>query len=116
MTVCTSAFIHVYNRSKTDRSTIRFMYIVHVHAYTVLKFTNSFVTFTINSCLSFVYVIYLLSTEDAAAGNDDLDEDVAEALTEKESEIRSYLLHGEQLSEELLEELIEPFWKNEPYR
>ena len=41
---------------------------------------------------------------------------MAIALTEKESEIRSYLVNGVQLQEEHLEELIAPFWTSEPYK
>ncbi len=54
--------------------------------------------------------------EEVSDSGNDLDEDVAIALTEKETEIRSYLIQGEQLQEEHLEELVTPFWTNEPYK
>lgn len=65
-----------------------------------------------------ITVLFRLDGDDAEAvvDSNNLDEDVAEPLTEKESEIRSYLVHGEQLQEETLEELISPFWNQEPYK
>lgn len=49
-------------------------------------------------------------------GGNDLDDDVAVALNEKETELRNYLLHGESLSEETLEEYSTLFWSTEPYK
>ena len=51
-----------------------------------------------------------------ATGGDDLDEDVAEFLNEKEAELRSYLLFGEALSEEVLLENICKLWNTDPYK
>ena len=47
---------------------------------------------------------------------DDLDEDVREALTEHEEELRAYLLHGESLSEETIDKYTSQFWDSEPYK
>ena len=38
------------------------------------------------------------------------------ALTEREAEIRSYLLDGEPLSEETIEKFASIFWNQEPYK
>ena len=48
--------------------------------------------------------------------DESLDSDVKVALTEVEAEIRSYLLHGEPLSEETIEKFANIFWNHEPYR
>lgn len=37
-------------------------------------------------------------------------------LTEEESEIQSYLLNEENLSEEMLQKYLEPFWMEEPFK
>ena len=47
---------------------------------------------------------------------DDLDEDVLEALDERETELRAHLLNSEPLSEEALEDYATEFWKEEPYK
>ena len=48
--------------------------------------------------------------------DDDLDSDTKERLTEEESEIRAYLLHGDQLSEETIEKFTRQFWREEPFK
>ena len=53
--------------------------------------------------------------EDLLTGSD-LDADVAEALNDKETELRAYLLHNEPLSEETLEEYTRTFWNSEPFK
>ena len=45
-----------------------------------------------------------------------MDEDVREALTEEEEEIRAYLLHGEPLSEQTIDNYISQFWEKEPFK
>ncbi|XP_019849767.1 PREDICTED: adenylate kinase 9-like [Amphimedon queenslandica] len=52
---------------------------------------------------------------EAMTGND-LDEDVMEALDERETELRAHLLNSEPLSEEALEDYATEFWKEEPYK
>lgn len=47
---------------------------------------------------------------------EDLDEDVREALTEEEGELRAYLLHGEPLSEDAMDKHTAQFWDTEPYK
>ena len=47
---------------------------------------------------------------------EDLEDDVREKLTDEEGEIRSYLLHGEPLSEETIEKYASQFWNSEPYK
>ena len=47
---------------------------------------------------------------------EDLDSDVLEKLTEEEQEVRSYLLHGDPLSEETMEKYCAKFWNTEPYK
>ena len=47
---------------------------------------------------------------------DELDADVKIALTERETEIRSYLLQDEPLSEETVEKFANIFWNQEPYK
>ena len=66
--------------------------------------------------LCYVFCYSYWTENEASEVGDDLDEDVAEALNENESEIRSYLLHGDPLSEELLEEYIQSYWNSEPYK
>ena len=48
--------------------------------------------------------------------DEELDADVKIALTEAESEIKSYLSHGEPLSEETIEMFAGIFWNSEPYK
>ncbi len=67
------------------------------------------------ACQCTVHYMYSADEGDNA-GNGDLDDDVVEALNDKENEIRSYLLHGEQLQEDTLESLVAPFWNQEPYK
>lgn len=43
---------------------------------------------------------------------DDLDEDVRE----EEAELRTYLLHGESLSEDTMDKYTAQFWDTEPYK
>ncbi len=47
---------------------------------------------------------------------EDLDADVREKLSDEEGEIRSYLLHGDPLSEETIEKYTPQFWNSEPYK
>ncbi|CAI8010883.1 Adenylate kinase 9 [Geodia barretti] len=47
---------------------------------------------------------------------EDLDEDVRVALTEEERELRAYLLHGEALSEDSMDNYTAQFWDTEPYK
>ena len=47
---------------------------------------------------------------------EDLDSDVLEKLTEEEQEVRSYLLHGDALSEETMEKYCTQFWNTELYK
>ena len=47
---------------------------------------------------------------------DGLDEDVREALTEEERELRAYLLHGEAISEDTMDKYTAQFWDTEPYK
>ena len=47
---------------------------------------------------------------------DGLDEDVREALTEEEGELRAYLLHGEAISEDTMDKYTAQFWNTEPYK
>ena len=46
----------------------------------------------------------------------DTDSDIIEPLDDKETELRSYLLQGEALSEETLDEYTQKFWNEEPYK
>ena len=48
--------------------------------------------------------------------DNDLDDDVRVKLSEEESEIRGFLVHGEALSEETTEKFISKFWNEEPYK
>ena len=47
---------------------------------------------------------------------EELDDDVYEALTEQEEELRAYLLHGEPLSEDTIDKYTAQFWEIEPYK
>ena len=72
-----------------------------------------------NTCLymyNYMFMYMYSADEEDNASNGDLDDDVAEALNDKETEIRSYLLNGEQLQEDTLESLVAPFWNQEPYK
>ena len=57
----------------------------------------------------YMYIHALISGED-------LDEDVFEALTEQEEELKAYLLHGEALSEDTIDKYTAQFWDTEPYK
>lgn len=37
-------------------------------------------------------------------------------MTDEEAEIKGYLIHGEALSDEIIEKFATPFWHDEPYR
>lgn len=45
-----------------------------------------------------------------------MDADVLVKLSEEESEIRAHLVHGEPLSEQLMEKTVSQFWNQEPYK
>ena len=53
---------------------------------------------------------------DGGEEEEDLDSDVLEKLMEEEQEVRSYLLHGDPLSEEAMEKYCAKFWNIEPYK
>ena len=45
-----------------------------------------------------------------------MDPDVKVPLTVEEAEIRSYLLGESDLSEELMQQFLKPFWLEEPFK
>ena len=47
---------------------------------------------------------------------EDENDDIREELSEREAELRQYLLHNEPLSEETIIELASQFWHQEPFR
>ena len=57
----------------------------------------------------FVY----LEDELASTG---LDDDIIQPLTERETDIHSYLLRNESLPEETMDHYITKFWKEEPFK
>lgn len=46
----------------------------------------------------------------------ELDPDIRIQLSDEEAEIQSFLLNGENLSDETLQKYMEPFWSSEPYK
>ena len=46
----------------------------------------------------------------------ELDPDIRIPLSDEEAEIQSFLLNGENLSDETLQKYMEPFWSSEPYK
>ena len=64
-----------------------------------------------------MYVVYIhVHVQCIYIVGNELDEDVREALTEQEEELRAYLLHGEALSEETMDIFTTQFWDTEPYK
>lgn len=59
---------------------------------------------------------YVCAWESSSFSDNELDEDVREPLTEEEAELRAYLLHGEALSENVMDKYTSEFWDMEPYK
>ena len=68
-----------------------------------------------NIILSYYVLITTYYVGDDNIENE-LNADVKIALTEREAEIRSYLLHDEPLSEGTVEKFANIFWNQEPYK
>ena len=68
-----------------------------------------------------MYALLLSCVHLVIAGSEDnedeeLNADVKFSLSDEEAEIRSYLLHGDPLSEQTIEKFAGIFWNSEPYK
>ena len=73
-------------------------------------------TCTYAVCTILLSCVHLVITGSEENEGEELDADVKFSLTDEEAEIRSYLLHGDPLSEETIEKFAGVFWKSEPYK